>query len=110
MVEKYRNCDVVCFVSTYEGFGMPIVEAQSVGRVVLTSNISSMPEVAGNAACLVDPFSIGEIRRGLDQIINDSVYRDDLVKKGFENCARFDPKQIATQYYDLYKEIVARAE
>ncbi|MBT5030929.1 MAG: glycosyltransferase family 4 protein [Proteobacteria bacterium] len=110
MVEKYLNCDVVCFVSTYEGFGMPIVEAQSVGRPVLTSNISSMPEVAGDAACLVDPFSVDDIRTGLERIINDSAYRDDLVKKGFENCARFNAKQIATQYYDLYQEIVAHAE
>ena len=103
-----NNCGGLLYLNL--PFGMPIIETQSAGRTLLTSNISSMPVVAGYAACLVDLFSVEEIRRGLERIINDSVYRDDLVKQGFENCARFNPKQIATRYYDLYKEIVAHAE
>ncbi|MFM7851415.1 MAG: glycosyltransferase, partial [Flammeovirgaceae bacterium] len=62
ILKKYESADIVSFVSTYEGFGMPIVEANTVGRVVVTSNILSMPEVAGNAARLVDPFDVGSIR------------------------------------------------
>ena len=59
------NTDILSFVSTYEGFGMPIVEANAIGRVVVTSNVLSMPEVAGNAAHLVDPFDVNSIREGI---------------------------------------------
>ncbi len=57
LVKKFIECDMLLFASTYEGFGMPIVEANIVGRPVITSNILSMPEVAGDAAILVDPFN-----------------------------------------------------
>lgn len=105
MLEKYRQCDILTFVSTYEGFGMPIVEANGVGRPVLTSNLSSMPEVAGDAACLVDPYDVASIREGLLKIINDDAYREDLVKKGFENRKRFDANHIAGMYHELYQKI-----
>ena len=106
MVRKYEEANVLAFVSTFEGFGLPIVEAQSVGRPVLTSNISSMPFVAGGAACLVDPFNVEEIRDGLKKIINDEGYRKELIKKGFENKKRFDAKTIAGQYAALYEKVV----
>jgi len=105
IVEKYNECDFVAFVSTYEGFGMPILEANAVGRPVITSNILSMPEVAGDAACLVDPYSISEIRDGIERIIKDAKYRDILIKNGFENIARFDQKEVARQYLELYREL-----
>jgi glycosyltransferase involved in cell wall biosynthesis len=105
MVRKYHECDLVAFVSTYEGFGMPILEANAVGRAVITSNLLSMPEVAGDAACLVDPYNVTEIRAGILKIINDSLYREKLIYNGLNNVKRFDPQQIATQYVQLYKEI-----
>jgi glycosyltransferase involved in cell wall biosynthesis len=81
---------------------MPIVEANAVGRVVITGNVTSMPEVAGNAAHLVDPFSIAEIRDGLVKIINDQTYRDKLIKNGLENCKRFSIETISDQFRSLY--------
>ena len=68
--KKYEDCDILTLVSTYEGFGMPIIEANRVGRPVITSNILSMPEVAGEAACLVNPFDIENIN--FLRIINDA--------------------------------------
>src|SRR5262245_25129314 len=64
IVDEYVQSDAVLLVSTYEGFGLPIVEANAVGRPVITSNIWSMPEVAGDAACLVDPFNVQSIQNG----------------------------------------------
>lgn len=105
VLSKYYESDIITFVSTYEGFGMPILEANSVGRPVITSNILSMPEVAGNAAYLADPYNISDIRDGILRIINDQSYRENLVNNGFVNSRRFDPIVIANQYVKLYQEI-----
>ena len=105
IVEKYNECDLVAFASTYEGFGMPILEANAVGRPVITSNLLSMPEVAGDAACIVDPYNISEIRSGILRIINDQPYRESLTENGFVNARRYDPAEVARQYLDLYQEL-----
>ena len=105
VVKKYEECDLLAFCSTYEGFGMPIVEANAVGRAVVTSNCASMPEVAGDAACLVNPHSITSIRNGIRQVINDTEYRNRIITQGISNAKRFDPGIIAKQYLSLYEEI-----
>lgn len=105
LVKAYESCDLLSFVSTYEGFGMPIVEANAVGRAVITSNILSMPEVAADAALLVDPFNIDQIREGIMRIIHDDNFRSQLISRGLENCKRFDPQKIANQYLGLYEDI-----
>lgn len=105
LVEQYQRCDMVVFASTYEGFGLPIVEANAVGRPVLTSNLWSMPEVAGEAACLVDPFDVDNLRAGICRVMQDSDYRDQLVQSGFENVKRFQIETIAAQYAKLYKSV-----
>jgi glycosyltransferase involved in cell wall biosynthesis len=103
--EQYRQSDLLCFPSLEEGFGLPIIEAQSMGRAVITSNVSSMPEVAGHGACLVDPLSVESIREAINRIIKDSSYRSALVQRGYENQKRFSPQQVASQYLDLYREV-----
>ena len=105
IINKYNECDFVTFVSTYEGFGMPILEANAVGRPVITSNLLSMPEVAGDAACIVDPYNVAEIRAGILKIINDSDYREVLVNNGLTNARRFNAEEVARQYYEIYKEL-----
>jgi len=107
LLEQYQRCDMVVFASTYEGFGLPIVEANAVGRPVVTSNLLSMPEVAGDAACLVDPFDVNSIRAGIRRVIEDADYRKHLVENGSENAKRFQIETIAAQYAALYRRIYA---
>lgn len=106
MYQLYQQTDILLFASTYEGFGMPIMEAQSVGTPVVTSNLSSMPEVAGpQGAVFVDPYDVVSIRNGVASVINDEKSRRELIEAGFENIKRFDPNRIAHMFLDLYKQI-----
>jgi glycosyltransferase involved in cell wall biosynthesis len=107
MYESYCAADLVSFVSTYEGFGLPILEANAVGRPVVTSNLSSMPEVAGDAACLVDPYDIASIRSGILRTIEDRDYREQLIRSGYDNVQRYLPEQIASKYIELYRRVCA---
>ena len=107
MALQYRNADLVIFVSTYEGFGLPILEGQTVGRPVITSRRSPMQEVAGAGACLVDPDSVEAIREGVLRVIHDSKYRAMLIEAGFANIRAYTPKIIAGQYALVYESLYA---
>jgi glycosyltransferase involved in cell wall biosynthesis len=108
LLEKYKQADIVSLCSTHEGFGMPIIEAQATGRVVLTSNCSSMPDVAGKGALLVDPFSVKSIKEGLQQLISNETLRNELIAAGFENCKRYDPSVVAQQYLKVYRSLLPK--
>jgi glycosyltransferase involved in cell wall biosynthesis len=108
MVRSYIDCDMVIFASTYEGFGLPIVEANATGRPIVTSNVLSMPEVAGDAACLVNPFDVQSIREGILRVIQNADYREQIIQNGFENVKRFQPDAITAQYVSLYEELASR--
>jgi glycosyltransferase involved in cell wall biosynthesis len=103
--ELYQQCDLVFFASTYEGFGMPILEAQATGRAVITSTCASMPEVAGEGAVLVDPYKTEEIREAIVKLLSDDAYRNECIEKGYHNLQRFHPDFIAGQYLELYSQI-----
>lgn len=105
VVRAYVESDLLLFASTYEGFGLPIVEAQAVGRPVVTANVWSMPEVSGGAACLVDPYDVGSIRAGVVRVIGDEAYRTALVAAGLANVERFRPRAVAEAYAALYREL-----
>jgi glycosyltransferase involved in cell wall biosynthesis len=109
MYRAYCEADIVTLVSTYEGFGMPIIEAQWVERPVVTSNCSSMPEVAGQGACLVDPFDFQSIRDGLLRVINDAAYRESLLENGRTNRERFSIYEVAGRYVSLYDRLAAQS-
>lgn len=108
--ELYKRCDIVTLISKYEGFGLPIIEANAIGRVVITSNISSMPEVAGDAALLVDPHDIELIRKKIKLVIDNPSLRAKLISKGLENIKRFAPEVIAKRYIKLYEQILTSNE
>lgn len=109
MLDEYRRADIVTLASTYEGFGMPILEAHTVGRPVITSRVASMPEVAGDAAVLVDPFDVRSIRDGAARLLASPDLRASLVRRGFANARRFDRREVAAAYARLYEEVSARS-
>ena len=111
ILKEYEDCDMLLFASTYEGFGVPILEAQITGRPVVTSNISPMDEVTGrilgrDSAISVNPFDIKDIRNGILKLLDNPRLAEEIVQKGLENTQRFSVVAIAKQYQDLYERIL----
>lgn len=104
---EYRRADIVTFCSTYEGFGLPIIEAQAMRKPVITSNRSPMKEVAGDGAVLIDPDDVSSIRNGILKFIEDADFRNRIIDAGEKNIRRFDPGRIASQYAEVYDQLLA---
>lgn len=104
--QEYYEADIVSFCSTYEGFGLPIIEAQAMRKPVITSNLSPMKETSGKAAVLADPNDFLNIGEGIHKIIDDENFRNDLIEKGLENIKRYKPELIASRYEKLYEEML----
>lgn len=103
--QEYKNADLLAFVSTVEGFGLPIVEAQSTGLPVITSNCSSMPEVAGQGAVFADPGDVESIREGFIQLINNRKLREEVVSEGFRNAKKYSLEKVAASYNNIYTKL-----
>lgn len=107
LIDEYRNCDIVLFPSTYEGFGLPVVEGFCAGRPVITSDLPPMKDIACGAAVLVDPTSIISIRNGILELISNDALRNTYIKKGIEISTIYTPKNIAKQYRGLWNKILS---
>lgn len=103
--QLYAGADVFVFPSLYEGFGFPILEAAMHGTAVVTSRTSSLPEVAGQAALLVDPFDVDEIAEAILKLIRDQKLRDRLVEQGYARLRDFDWRTTAAQVLAVLEEV-----
>lgn len=107
LIQAYRECDLLAFASLYEGFGLPIAEAQAIGRPVLTSDIPALSEVAEKGALLVDPLDVDSIRQGFERLLSSTSLRESLISKGFANAASYHAPTVAQHYADIYRKIAA---
>lgn len=102
-----HGCRALIYPSLYEGFGMPIIEAQAIGKPVLCSNLASMPEVGGNGVLLFDPRLPESIVEAMQRIESDPTVGQELVKSGLENVKRFvDTDAMAARYLGIFEEVV----
>lgn len=101
-----RNCEMLVYPSLYEGFGLPVLEGMAAGAPVITSNLSSMPEVAGDAASLVDPNSVEAITFAIEQIIGNKMLAKRLQVAGVAQAALFTWQKMAHSTYQLYGDML----
>ena len=104
MPKLYRGALFVTFVSLYEGFGLPILEAMASRVPVLTSNVSAMPEVAGSAAITVNPRSVGDITQSMNRLAEDRVLREELIECGREQAMRFSWDRSADELWTIVEQ------
>lgn len=108
--DEYVDSDIVSFCSTFEGFGMPIIEANAVGRPVITSDLSPMKEVAGGSALLVNPYDISDIRSKFVALMSNGKLRSWCVERGYVNADKYSQASVVESYMRIYKELTKNKE
>ncbi len=108
MPALYNAADAFAFPSLYEGFGLPVLEAMACGVPVVTSNVSSLPEVAGDAALLVDPRDPAALCDALERLLKDDSVRTDMRRRGLARASTFSWEKAARKTINVYREALAR--
>lgn len=106
LVSLYNLAKVFLLPSYYEGFGLPVLEAQACGTPVITSNTSSLPEIAGKGAIFIDPNDVDTISLAIKDLVSNDQLREKLIQAGFENVQKFQWKKTAQQTVDIYERIL----
>jgi glycosyltransferase involved in cell wall biosynthesis len=105
----YESAAAFVFPSRYEGFGLPPLEAMACGTPVVTSSVSSLPEVVGDAAEFVNPENVFDIARGVREVLLNAPRREELIRRGHAQAARFNWERTAREVLEIYREAAARA-
>jgi glycosyltransferase involved in cell wall biosynthesis len=101
----YRGAELLFFATRFEGFGIPVLEAQAQGTAVIAGDDASLPEVAGGSAMLVDPLDVDVMARGLERLLSDRHLRMKLVEQGYENIGRFSWDGAAREVLEVYEDL-----
>ena len=104
-ISLYKMAEIFVFPSLYEGFGMPVLEAMACGVPVITSNVSSLPEVAGKAAILVNPLKVEEMTDAYSKILSNEEFREKMIEEGIEQSKKFQWKESARKLEKIYEEL-----
>jgi glycosyltransferase involved in cell wall biosynthesis len=102
----YKKSEIFCFVSMYEGFGFPPLEAMAREIPVLTSNVASIPEVVGDAAYIVNPYNVDDIAKGMVELLTEGKLRSNLIQKGLERVKKFTWDECAKQTFEVYRKVI----
>ncbi|MEO1163919.1 MAG: glycosyltransferase family 1 protein [Chloroflexota bacterium] len=103
----YSGAECVAYVSLYEGFGFPVLEGMACGTPVVTSNVSSLPEVAGDVAIMVDPYEVEAIADAIETVLTDSDLRNDMIQRGYTHARQFTWEKSARKLHTIYRDILA---
>jgi len=103
----YNGAELFVFPSLYEGFGLPVLEAMACGTPVITSNSSSLPEVAGDAALLIDPYDVDAIAGAMKQVLSDPALASTMRKKGLDRAQQFTWERTARETLAVYEQVLA---
>lgn len=103
----YQNCFAAIYPSLFEGFGLPVLEAMTLGALVITSNSTSIPEIAGSSAILIDPLQEEEIYEALFKLVSNKIYREALKQKALQQARKFSWSSSAAKILDLYQKVVS---
>ena len=106
LLQEYRAADVFVYPSIYEGFGLPVVEAMASGTPVVTTTGGSLPEVAGDAALIVDPYDVDAIANAIARLIEDPSLRERLVERGLRRAAQYSWRSAADRLVSVYERVV----
>lgn len=106
LIGLYNLADVYCQPSFYEGFGLQVLEAMACGCPVVTSNVSSLPEIAGDAALLVDPSSVDEIAKALTDLLNNRALRCTMVERGLKQVMKFSWQKTTQRTVEVYRQSI----
>jgi glycosyltransferase involved in cell wall biosynthesis len=102
------GCHLMVYPSLYEGFGLPVLEAMAMGVPVVTGNTSSLPEVAGAGAALIDPTSVEQLVNAIDRVLSDKTFREQLIREAKLQAAKYSWTRTADNTYHAYRAVFDR--
>ena len=105
IIESYNRATIVTFPSSYEGFGIPIIEANAMGKVVISTELPVIKEVGGNSVYYISADTDAEIKNAIITLLNDGSLREEYVQRGWKNCRRFKKDVVFEQYRNLYNSL-----
>jgi len=107
LANLYRGASCFVYPSLYEGFGLPPLEAMACGCPVVTSNVTSLPEVCGDAAYYVDPYDVESIAEGMDKVLTDEAMKRNLIERGLGRVKLFSGKKAAKEHLEVFEEVMS---